>query len=131
MITVLSPNYNGGYTFTGFQWYKNGELLLGETRSYLYQPLDMDAEYYVVLTREDGSQVETCPIRPEHHEQETAYPTVVTANHIVHVNLDKPTKVYIYSTLGQLVNSYSLTAGDAVFQTPAQAGIYVIRYEEE
>ena len=131
VITVLSPNYNGGYTFTGFQWYKNGELLLGETRSYLYQPLDMDAEYYVVLTREDGSQVETCPIRPEHHEQETAYPTVVTANHIVHVNLDKPTKVYIYSTLGQLVNSYSLTAGDAVFQTPAQAGIYVIRYEEE
>lgn len=131
VITVLSPNYNGGYKFTSFQWYKNGEPLFGETRSYLYQPLDMDAEYYVVLTREDGSQVETCPIRPEEHEQQTAYPTVVTANHIVHVKLDKPTKVYIYSTLGQLVNSYSLTAGDAVFQTPAQAGIYVIRYEEE
>ena len=131
VITLLSPKYNGGYEFTSFQWYKNGEPIIGENHSYLYQPLDMDAEYYVVVTRADGTEVATCPIKPEYHEQQTAYPTVVTANHMVHVNLDKPTKVYIYSTLGQLVKSYSLTAGDAVFQTPAQAGIYVIRYEEE
>lgn len=131
VLSVLSPKYNGGYEFTNFQWYKNGQPLPGETHSYLYQPLDFTADYYVVVTRPDGVQMATCPITPVYHEQQSDYPTIVPANQMVRVRLDNPTKVYIYSALGQLVNSYQLTAGDAVFQTPAQAGIYIIRYEED
>ncbi|MBQ2608057.1 MAG: hypothetical protein II588_02450 [Paludibacteraceae bacterium] len=131
VLSVLAPKYNGGYEFTTFQWYKNGELLPGETRSYLYQPLDFTADYYVVVTRPDGVQMATCPITPVYHEQISDYPTIVQANQMVRIRLENPTKVYIYSALGQLVNSYQLTAGDAVFQTPAQAGIYIIRYEED
>lgn len=130
VLTVLAPKYNGGYDFTAFQWYKNGQPIPGETRSYLYQDLDFNADYYVVVTRPDGVQMATCPITPVYHEQISDYPTIVTANQVVRIRLDKPTNVYIYSALGQLVNSYQLTAGDAVFQTPAQAGIYIIRYEE-
>ena len=131
VLTLLSPKYNGGFEFTAFQWYKNGQPILGENHSYLYQPLDFDAIYYVELTRPDGVVMTTCPIQPVYHEQQSDYPTVVPSAQHVRIKLDKPTKVYIYSALGQLVNIYSLTAGDAVFQTPAQAGIYIIRYEED
>ena len=131
VLTVLAPKYNGGYQFNAFQWFKNNMPLEGETHSYLYQDLDTDAEYYVVVTRPDGVSMASCPIQPTHHEQQSDYPTIVTANQMVRLRLEKPTKVYIYSALGLLVNSYALTAGDAVFQTPAQAGIYIIRYEEE
>ena len=131
VLSVLSPKYNGGFEFTAFQWYKDGQPIDGETRSYLYQPLDFNATYYVELTRADGLVMLTCPVQPEYHESQSDYPTVVSANQLVRVKLEKPTKVSIYTTLGQLVNSYSMTAGDAVFQTPAQTGIYVIRYEEE
>lgn len=131
VLTVLAPKYNGGYEFTAFQWYKNGQPIPGETRSYLYQDLDFTADYYVVVTRPDGIQMATCPITPVYHEQQSDYPTIVPANQMVRIRLDNPTKVYIYSALGQLVNSYSLTAGETVFQTPAQAGIYIIRYEED
>ena len=131
VLALLSPKYNGGFEFTAFQWYKNGEPLLGETKSYLYQALDLDATYYVELTRPDGVVMTTCPIQPVYHEQKQDYPTVVPAGQHVRIHIDKPTKVYIYSALGQLVNTYSLTAGDAAFQTPAHAGIYIIRYEED
>ena len=131
VLTVLAPKYNGGYEFTAFQWYKNGQPIPGETRSYLYQALDFTADYYVVVTRPDGIQMATCPITPVYHEQQSEYPTIVPANQMVRIRLDNPTKVYIYSALGQLVNTYSLTAGETVFQTPAQAGIYIIRYEED
>ena len=129
VLTLLSPKYNGGYEFTAFQWYKNGEPLPEENHSYLYQPLDQDATYYVELTRADGVVVATCPIQPTYHEQQSDYPTIVSANQQVHIRVEQPTKVYVYSSLGQLVNTYSLTAGEAVFQTPAHAGIYIIRYE--
>ena len=131
VLTLLSPSANGGYTFTAFQWYKNGLPIEGETHSYLYHPLDFSSTYYVELTREDGVTVATCPIQPVQHEDKTKYPTIVTANQIVRIHTDNPTKIYIYSAFGQLVHTYSLTAGDAVFQTPAQAGIYIIRYEED
>lgn len=131
VLTLLSPKYNGGFEFTAFQWYKDGQPLEGENHSYLYQALDFNAVYYVELTRADGVVMTTCPLQPTYHEQKSDYPTVVPSAQNVRIKLEKPTTVYIYSALGQLVNTYSLSAGDAVFQTPAQAGIYIIRYEED
>lgn len=131
VLTLLAPAYNGGYEFVDFQWFKNGLPIEGETHSYLYQPLDMNAEYFVVVTRKDGVRAATCPIQPVHHEQQSEYPTIVPSNQVVRLKLNKPTKAYIYSALGQLVSTHSLWAGDAVFETPAQTGIYIIRYEED
>lgn len=55
-----------GYTFTNYQWYRNGQKLEGETGSYIYMeegylpehPTDM---YYVELTRDDNTTIYTCP----------------------------------------------------------------------
>lgn len=68
VLSVLNDKYNGGYRFVAFQWYKNGEAIAGATGSYYYcgegQTLDMSAEYYVLLTLEDGTIMKSCPIHP-------------------------------------------------------------------
>lgn len=56
-----------GYTFTGFQWYRNGQPMMGENKSILYfdeenyLPEHSTDMYYVELTREDGTTICTCP----------------------------------------------------------------------
>ena len=34
MITLLDSEHNGGYEFSGYQWYKNGEPIEGENNTY-------------------------------------------------------------------------------------------------
>ena len=55
---------NGNLEFVAYQWYKNHNLLTGETRQYLYTQgvvLEGDGNiYHVVAQRADGSQVISC-----------------------------------------------------------------------
>ena len=57
VVALLNQDYNGGYEFIAFQWYKNGLPIEGAISSILYQPegLDLNAEYSVLLTRRDDS----------------------------------------------------------------------------
>jgi len=64
LIALLNDQYNGGYTFTRYQWYRNGVLMTGEDQSYLIVGEgDLGAQYTAVLTRSsDGVTVTACPI---------------------------------------------------------------------
>lgn len=64
IIALLNDEYNGGYTWTTYQWYRNGQLIEGEDASYLIvSEDDLGAQYTAVLTRvSDGVTVATCPI---------------------------------------------------------------------
>ena len=127
VLTVLSPKYNGGFEFTSFQWYKNNEPLLNETHSYLYQPLDFDATYYVELTRMDGTVMATCPIQPVYHEQQTPYPTVVKIGQRVPMYLEHATTIWYYTTSGQLLTSFGLPQGYTTLPVPDQVGAFIIK----
>ena len=62
VLTFLSEAYNGGLTFTSYQWYANGVAIEGATQSWYYEPgLDPDTEYTVRVTLADGTQVWVCP----------------------------------------------------------------------
>ena len=67
VIAILDTKYNGGYEFSTFQWYRNGQPMPGETHEYLYLPHEMDVdtvEYYVRVTRPgELESFQTCPIR--------------------------------------------------------------------
>ena len=66
VISLLNDRYNGGYTFSKYQWFHNGVPIPGEDSSYIYQPLIMGDEYYAELTRtDDGKTIATCPIYPK------------------------------------------------------------------
>ena len=127
VLTLLSPKYNGGYEFTAYQWYKNDVPLEGETHSYLYQPLDFEAEYYVEVVRKDGVVMKTCPIQPIYHEQQSEYPTVVNAAQRVPVYMEHSATIWYYTVSGQLYSSFTLPQGYADLPTPEQPGIFVLK----
>lgn len=127
VLTLLSPKYNGGYEFTSYQWYKNDVPLEGETHSYLYQPLDFNAQYYVEVVRKDGVTMKTCPIQPIYHEQQSDYPTVVNAAQRIPLYMEQPTTIWYYTVSGQLYSSFTLPQGYADLPTPEQTGIFVLK----
>ena len=127
VLTLLSPKYNGGYEFTAYQWYKNDMPLEGETHSYLYQPLDFEAEYYVEVVRKDGVMMKTCPIQPIYHEQQSEYPTVVKAAQRLPVYMEHSATIWYFTVSGQLYSSFTLPQGYADLPTPEQPGIFVLK----
>lgn len=127
VLTLLAPEFNGGYRFDSIQWYKNGVALQGETHSYLYQDLDMEADYHVELTRPDGVVMSTCPIRPVYHEQQTPYPTIVKASQVMPVYMEQQATVWYFTVSGQLYASFTLPQGYTSLTAPAQTGVYVLK----
>ena len=127
VLTVLSPKYNGGFEFTAFQWYKDDQPLLGETHSYLYQPLDENSTYYVELTRADGLVMTTCPIQPVYHPQQSEYPTIVPAGQHLPIYMEQPTTIWYYTISGQLYTSFGLPQGYTTLPTPDQKGAFIIK----
>ena len=66
-IVLYNEKYNGGYIWSDYQWYKDGEPLAGQDSVYYYNPqqLDFGHEYNILLTRaDDGKSFMSCPIIP-------------------------------------------------------------------
>ena len=124
-IFVLTHDYNGGYDFTDFQWYKKGQMLVGETGPYLYQPLEVGAEYSAMLTEASGLKLMTCPLIVTEHSEISLYPTVVTRKDLIHVNVSQDARLTLYSIMGERHNSYSLLSGDTRINAPGTQGIYL------
>lgn len=62
VLAVYTTAFNGGYTFTGYQWYKDGEPIEGATSSIYHttDPFPAGSSYYVLLTRADGLVLPSC-----------------------------------------------------------------------
>lgn len=64
LLSVKNEEYNGGLRFSSYQWYHNGNPLIGHDEPYLAVQNGKEGdEYYVVLTGEDGQAIATCPIK--------------------------------------------------------------------
>jgi len=126
VLAVTSSKFNGGYTFTHYQWYKNDEPIRGATKSYLYEPLDTTATYYVVLTRADNVSVETCPITPTIHQDITKFPTLAKPSQQLSVRLNEPMQIRILTAAGQIYSDWIFGEGTATITAPAQVGAYVV-----
>ena len=127
-IVLYNETYNGGYTFSHYQWYQNGEPIIGATKEYLYLPdrlwlneRDSCNNYYQVLltNAEDGTSAFTCPICPILLSKDTIVPRldyfsivptiVVSANPVVHIlstmrlTTSMTIMCSVYNAEGQLV----------------------------
>jgi len=127
VLTLLAPKYNGGWEFVSYQWYKNGMPIAGANHSYLYEPLDFDALYYVEIMRSDSVLMTTCPIQPVYHEQQSEYPTIVTAGNRIPMYMEQPATIWYYTVSGQLYSTFGLPQGYTSLATPDQTGIYIIK----
>ena len=132
VLFVQNADYNGGYDFAAYQWYKGGEAIEGATASYLHVPegLDTSAEYSVALTRsDDGVTVPTCPVTPRVVDGVTLtlQQNVVPEGGEVRLTSDLAGTATLYDVSGQLVSRHALEAGDNVLPAPGSAGYYLLR----
>ena len=134
VLFVQNAEYNGGYEFSGYQWYRNDEPIDGETASYLYvsSGLDQAAEYRVELTRsDDGMTVSTCPVVPYAADNVTLTlaSSIVPEGGEVLVSSAHSGTASLYSLSGVLLNRQMLTGGTTSLAAPTQAGYYLLRVE--
>ena len=139
-IGILVSGLNGGYTFSAYQWYRNGEPLIGETRPWLYQPhwLEIGAQYSVALVREGEEQPYlTCPItpgtRPDHliltqHYVSVVPSVVVRENPVVNILSTTTGHYTVYNLQGQPVLSGAIEPDEHNAQEitlPNVSGVYI------
>ena len=151
-VGVLNEKYNygegnEGFVFSAYQWYKNGEELVGQTRPYLYMPhlLEPGAEYSVGLVREgEDVSVMTCPIVAQKRDNTTmpqlpyvsVVPTyVVKANPVVNILCSKHGGTYkLYNPFGSLIQSGRFEPGEHnayEVKLQAQSGVYMFQLNQD
>lgn len=135
VLAVLNENYNGGYRFDTFQWYKDGVLLDGEYSPVLYIPygqLDTASYYQVEMMRVgDGAILKCCPVWPVHKDeaQFAAAPTVLSGGGVVHAVSSGSGVARLYTSGGARVADFDLQPGDNRLPMPTVSGVYLLSVE--
>jgi hypothetical protein len=57
---IFFDNSSGDYV--GWQWYKNGVVVAGDTTPYYSETPSLNGQYYVMATNKDGQQVQSCTL---------------------------------------------------------------------
>ena len=129
VICVLTSGYNGGYDFVAFQWYKDGQPIEGENNYYLTQPLEDGAEYSVLLTESDSTQLMSCPlmIGIKEDSEVTVEPTLITNKQLVRCVVPDAATIYVYDMTGRIVRNDMLLQGETYIQMPYLPGIYMVK----
>jgi len=111
VIALLNDRYNGGYTFSKYEWFKNGKKLEGENGSYIYilPTLEFGAEYRARLTRDlDGETFFTCPLIPEYRSGMKVYPQFITQDEPIYIETQQDGIATIWNILGQKIVQHSI-----------------------
>lgn len=141
VIALLNEKYNGGYTWSEYQWYHGETMLVGETKPYLYVPtgLEVGGEYHVRLTREgESTPFRTCPITVTidpvigNYAPTLGYlsvtPTCVTVGHpYVNILSRKDGTYRITTAEGRFVSQGVFRADATPVEMPAIQGMYIVQ----
>lgn len=133
VLAVRNDDFNGGYKFTEYQWYKDGQPIPGATSSILYveDNLDFDANYSVMLTREDGVKEMVCAVQPTKFEDVTENAVVIfslNANSEINVKTSNAAQLRVWSSMGLLVGEYPLEVGDNILNMDVFKGVYILEF---
>ena len=128
LITVLTHDYNGGYDFVAFQWYKDGVFIPGATHSYLNQSLGFEAEYSVLLTDTNGLALMSCPIIAEDKAELSVYPTILQPGGSAKVSITESNVLYIHDSTGKIIQEHHLEQGITDISMPIVSGVYLLRF---
>ena len=132
VLAVKNKDYNGGYEFVSYQWYKNSEIILGATTSVLYveEEFGFDDEYTVLLTRaDDGVQQRVCGIVPQYFDRSEDWEVLFSGSKgMMNIKTNKKSYVKLWSVTGVLVGTYDLSVGDNSIATSNMVGIYFLEF---
>ena len=131
VLAVKNADYNGNYEFVAYQWYKDNTPIEGATSSILYEELDFNAEYSVLLTREDGVQEMVCAIKPIQFGDISGNTVVVfgvNTSSQVNVKASESAEVRVWSSVGMLVGEYFIDKGENVLNLGNNSGLYIFEF---
>ena len=129
----ITPQLNGA----SFQWFRNDEEIPGQTNAYLNENLDPSANYKVRITRADGTEVFSCPVKPDKGITSTLSDLVKLNRNFVsgadgkeivaEVAEDVPSAdAEIVNAQGVRMSSQTLTSGANTLRIPAASGLYLL-----
>jgi len=138
IVALLNEDYNGGYRWVGYQWYRDDQPIYGATTSYVVvSDNDQNSRYYCVLISEDGLEMPTCEVvytsgwvPVENVEVLHVSPTVLMPGEAV--TLSHGGDICVYDALGRLV--YSAQTSEALparVEMPAHSGVYLLTVAHE
>ncbi len=144
LLVLLDADNNGGYSFSNYQWYENGQPIEGEITTYLYldeNGLQPGVEYAVGLVREGETEmIMTCMFRMKGDPtpiEEVSGETIGLASNVVGVGErvivlfdGAECVVRCWTSTGILLGSETLTTAGELSITPQQQGVYVLDIEQ-
>jgi hypothetical protein len=125
ILGVVNAQNNGGYSFTAFQWYKNGVVMAGETGSYIYDETEFSVTdtYRVLLTNSAGKRIFTCDFSPEHLTAGSVQ-TLVQPQQTL--NLNENGTASFYDVAGTVYSVQNTVDNQIV--APQKKGIYFLKF---
>jgi hypothetical protein len=112
VLLLKNYAYNGGHYLSGYQWYRNGFILDGETNSILYlneYQLQEGDEYYVDIARADGSSMLSCPFIATAPAAHSDFPTMAqTGNQLVMSNTNDVKIARLWTITGILMQDIAI-----------------------
>ncbi len=137
IVLNLDSITNGGYNFTGFQWYKDGKKEFGFLGKYYHNDrsgLTSGSYYHIVLITSNGDTLQTCPYRYEAPAMAKiqVYPNPARQGTKLTVDLsdmvELPDYIEIFNSQGVLLNSININEFAKIDVPMNYAnGVYVIK----
>ena len=143
LLVNNNSSTNGGYRFTEYKWFKDGEYI-GSGQYYsagnrTTDRLDQDGQYYVELLTEEGQRLRTCVsgISVENSNQALLAPSPIRAGYETEFYADfseeelKGMKISIANLNGKIIKQLKTSARITKILIPANAqqGVYILTYE--
>lgn len=132
VLAVTNEDYNGGYDFIAFQWYKDGVAIDGGTSSILYvqDGLDFGSEYSVLLTRaSDNVSLMTCAADlVDLAGAEGSNIVIFGSDAQIGVNVSRVARMNVWSTSGVLLKKVDLHEGDNYVNMFDYKGVYILEF---
>jgi hypothetical protein len=135
-----NPANNGGYEFTNYEWFKNGQPIGTDQQYYSAGParsdqLDPAADYSVTVTTKEGKQLHVCPGRVTLAPRAAlkAYPNPAQSGTKVTVESGAAngSTIRIYNITGGLVGTGQMQGGEVQITAPQTTGVYLITVDGE
>ena len=134
VLALLNSDYNGGFKFSSYQWYKNGQPIEGATKSYYVADgnLDMNATYSVRLVRIDNEvELFSCPFTPTLHNEINIYPTILQKSSNIVVETENSCQANLMSLTGIKIKQQLLESGINNIIAPDCSGSYLLVISDE
>ena len=125
---------NGQREFVSFQWYKDEQLMTGETKQYLYMPGGFGQSFYFVeVTDRNGQKRRTCPETfddtPRSADTYATFAPVRNAARRWKITVsDTAAELTVWDVLGRLYSSETIQS-ETEIELPS--GIYIVQVKGE